>query len=126
GEKFWQFREYTPQDRPQDIDWRQSAKTDNVFIRQKERQLPQTALFWASGAESMKFKTAPNPEKSEAAQVITLALAILMTHAGERVGMIGEHAAGRSEASLEHIGVSLLNNRNTQSLPRSGPARAHK
>ena len=26
GEKFWQFREYLPGDRPQDIDWRQRVR----------------------------------------------------------------------------------------------------
>jgi uncharacterized protein (DUF58 family) len=127
GEKFWQFREYTPQDRPQDIDWRQSGKTDRVFIRQKERQLPQTALFWTCTAESMDFSSSREcPAKSEAAQVLTLALAILMTHAGERVGMLGSAHTGRSAASLEHIGSLLLSKGEAESLPVHAPARGQK
>ena len=43
GEKFWQYREYIFGDRPQDIDWRQSAKGDRIYIRQKEWQ---TTLHW--------------------------------------------------------------------------------
>ncbi len=127
GEKFWQFREYTPQDRPQDIDWRQSAKTDRVFIRQKERQLPQTALFWNCTAESMDFTSDyAIPKKSEAAQVLTLALAILMTHTGERVGMLDTSQTGRSESSLENISSLLLTDESNESLPSHGPMRAQK
>jgi uncharacterized protein (DUF58 family) len=127
GEKFWQFREYSPQDRPQDIDWRQSGKTDRVFIRQKERQLPQTALFWICNAESMDFTSDyALPTKKEAAQVLTLALAILVTHSGERIGMLGTPQAGRSEASLENISNLLLNNESMEALPFHAPVRAHK
>lgn len=127
GEKFWQFREYTPQDRPQDIDWRQSGKTDRVFIRQKERQLPQTALLWRCGAESMDFSSEKNlPTKSETANVITLALSILMTRAGERVGMLGETQTGRSEAALDHIGNHLIEKENKAPLPLHGPGRHQK
>jgi uncharacterized protein (DUF58 family) len=126
GEKFWQFREYTPQDRPQDIDWRQSGKTDRVFIRQKERQLPQTALFWTCAADSMDFTSDyALPIKKEAGQVLTLALAILMTHTGERVGMLGTTQTGRSEHSLENIS-SLLSEKNEESLPSQAPMKAQK
>src|SRR5690606_18472365 len=36
GETFWQFRHYQPGDPAQRIDWRQSAKATNVFIREHE------------------------------------------------------------------------------------------
>ena len=127
GEKFWQFREYTPQDRPQDIDWRQSGKTDRVFIRQKERQLPQTALFWACTDQSMKFSSERKfPTKEEAAQVLILAMSILMTHSGERVGMLGTSQTGRSESSLENVSVLLTNPEIKENLPTHAPVRAHK
>lgn len=127
GEKFWQFREYTPQDRPQDIDWRQSGKTDRVFIRQKERQLPQTALFWTCTHESMNFSSSTKiPKKSEAANVLTLALGLLMTHGGERVGMLGTPQTGRSETSLENIGNFLLNPTTQEALPLAGPGKSLK
>jgi uncharacterized protein (DUF58 family) len=127
GEKFWQFREYTPQDRPQDIDWRQSGKTDRVFIRQKERQLPQTALFWICSVETMNFTSDyAFPTKKEAAQVLTLALAILMTHTGERVGMLGTSQTGRSEHSLENISNLLNAGEDKEALPTHAPMKAQK
>lgn len=127
GEKFWQFREYTPQDRPQDIDWRQSGKTDSVFIRQKERQLPQTALFWCEQAGSMHFSSSPRrPKKSESAQILLLALAIILTRSGERVGALGSSRTGRSEAALEAVGRSFLNTSLSQPFASLGIHKARK
>lgn len=119
GEKFWQYREYAEGDRPQDIDWKQTAKTDHVFIRQKELQTTQTAIFWCSQSPSMHFSSAKDmPEKITAAQVLTLALAILMTKAGEQVGAFGSRKHGRSPAALEDLGLKITDDiRSTAPLP---------
>lgn len=109
GERFWQFREYTSGDRPQDIDWRQSGKTDRVFIRQHEWQTNQTALLWCARGRGMEFSSDKNLlSKVEAAQIITLALGLLTTHAGEEIGLLGTYRKGRSEAALQFIGENLL------------------
>ncbi len=109
GERFWQFREYHPGDRPQDIDWRQSGKTDRVFIRQKEWQTNQSAFFWCSRAKGMDFRSDDNlPTKADAAKIITLALGLLMTHSGEEIGMLGSTRKGRSEAALQAIAENLM------------------
>ena len=107
GEKFWQFREYDASDRLQDIDWRQSGKTDRLFIRQKERQLPQSALIWTCAAPSMDFSSSHNPTKSECGKILALSLAILMTRAGERVGAMGATHMDRSEGALDNIAEIL-------------------
>lgn len=108
GEKFWQYRDYVPGDRPQDIDWRQSAKSDRVFIRQKEWQTTQTAVFWCNQSASMDFSSHKKyPTKAEAAQVLSMALAILMVRAGEQVGLYGHLRTGRTETSLQRIGLAL-------------------
>lgn len=109
GEKFWQFREYDPADRPQDIDWRQSAKGDRVFIRQKERQTAQNILFWAQQDRGMTLKSARVAHsKMESAVVISLGLGIMMARAGERVGLMTDPGrTGRSPASLQHLGEGL-------------------
>ena len=36
GEAFWQFRQYYPGDELRRLDWRQSAKTDRLYLRQME------------------------------------------------------------------------------------------
>jgi len=126
GEKFWQFREYDASDRPQDIDWRQSGKTDRLFIRQKERQLPQSALLWACAAPGMDFSTHHNPTKAECAKIIILALSILITRAGERVGALGAAQMGRSEAALDRIAETLSAGLDKNALPDAGPSRSQK
>jgi uncharacterized protein (DUF58 family) len=119
GEKFWQYREYDPSDRPQDIDWRQSAKGDRVFIREKERQTPQTALFWCQDNASMEYASRPAAAtKRDAAQVICTALAILMTRAGEHVGLLeGGARPGRTELAVERLGAHFLSGNETGLLP---------
>jgi uncharacterized protein (DUF58 family) len=121
GEKFWQFREYMTGDRPQDIDWRQSAKSDRVFIRQKEWQTAQTCYFWCSNSPSMRYagKNATT-SKGDAARILSLALALLLTKAGEHVAAFGESRAGRSNAALQNLGIALTDSTGKpQALPPS-------
>lgn len=118
GEKFWQFRDYEAGDRPQDIDWRQSAKGDRIFIRQKEWQIAQKSFFWCSGAEGMNYSSSPSlPEKGDCARVIALALAVLLSRAHEQVGIYGEPRTGRSEANLQKIAQRLLSRESASPLP---------
>ena len=111
GERFWQFREYMAGDRPQDVDWRQSGKTDQVYIRQKEWQTPQATIFWCNRSAGMNFQSeeALN-SKADAAKILTLAMALLVTRAGDQAGLFGQPRTGRSEAALERIGNGLFEN----------------
>ena len=119
GEKFWQFREYEHGDRPQDIDWRQSAKTQNIYIRQKEWQISQKTFFWASSAEGMFFSSDKSlPQKADVVRVITLALALLMSRADEQVGYFGNSKTGRSDGKIQQIAQKLMEDEpKAQSLP---------
>lgn len=104
GEKFWQYRPYHTGDRPQDIDWRQSGKTDHVFIKQREWQTTQRTYFWCASGKGMQFSSSKKiPTKQETAQVLTLALALLMTRAEEQIGIFGDPKTGRSEQTIEKI-----------------------
>lgn len=122
GEKFWQFREYVPGDRPQDIDWRQTAKTEQIFIRQREWQIAQKTFFWCSSGDGMAYSSAKDvPQKLDAARVITLALAILMGRANEQVGLFGDPKTGRSDLQIQRIAQSLITDPpKPQSLPSAG------
>ncbi len=119
GEKFWQFREYDSSDRPQDIDWRQSAKTDSIYIKQKEWQTTQKSYIWCAGGHSMNFTSDPKyPTKQYAAQIIALALALLLQRSEEQIGFYGDLKTGRSEKKLEQLGHYLLSRHgNNEPLP---------
>ena len=109
GERFWQFREYQDTDRPQDIDWRQSAKTDHIFIKQKEWQATQKTYLWCAGGVSMDFSSDKKVDgKQTCAQIITLALAILLGRGEEQIGVFGDVSAGRGEKALHKIGHYLI------------------
>ena len=102
GEKFWQFREYEHSDRPQDIDWRQSAKGDDVLVRQKEWHSTQKSYLWCAGGKTMDFKSSNRfMSKQDCAMVMTLALALLLRQSEEQIGIYGNLNTGRSEDRIE-------------------------
>jgi uncharacterized protein (DUF58 family) len=110
GESFWQFRPYERGDRPQDIDWRQSARGDHVFIRQRERQLAHAAWIWCAHNASMDFSSLPEtlPTKQDRAQLLALSCALLMVRGGETVQMAGEAKIGRSEKQITRLASHIL------------------
>lgn len=109
GDSFWQFRPYQPGDLTQRIDWRQTGKGQNVFIREHEWDAAQTAWLWRDGSASMDYSSATAlPTKRERAEILLLALASLLSRAGERVALVGggdPPAAGR--VSLGRIAMTL-------------------
>ena len=98
GESFWQFRPYQPGDATAAIDWRQSAKSDRVVLRELEWEAAQSVWLWVDGSPSMRYGSHAGPTKYERAQVLALALASLLLRAGERVASLATGAppmAGR-------------------------------
>lgn len=120
GEKFWQFREYGEGDRPQDIDWRRSARGERVFVRQKEWQTTQTALFWCQRNRAMTYHSrADLPRKGDHAMILTLALASLLNGGGEETGLLnGEIRPGRTEATRLRMASHIFGTRSGD-LPRT-------
>ncbi len=100
GETFWQFRRYDYGDQPQSIDWRQSAKSDSVFVRETEWEAAQSVWLWRDASASMAWRSADNlPEKGERASLLVLALAALLLRGGEHVALLGSGlrpASGRA------------------------------
>ena len=108
GESFWQFRRYRPEDSATAIDWRQSAKTQNLFVREREWEAAQSVWFWCDASIGMRFASAKTT-KAERARRLVLALASLLVRGGERVALYGQgHAPASSRAALGRIGHTLL------------------
>jgi uncharacterized protein (DUF58 family) len=90
GETFWQFRRYMPGDTVDRIDWRQTAKTDHVFVRETEWEAAQTVWLWRDRSASMAWaSSAKLPHKLDRAELLLVALASLLARGGERVGILG-------------------------------------
>ncbi len=90
GETFWQFRRYEFGDSTQLIDWRQSAKSQPVYVRETEWEAAQTVWLWRDGSPSMSYRSADAlPAKIERADLLLLALASLLIRGGEHVALLG-------------------------------------
>ncbi|MEM6944453.1 MAG: DUF58 domain-containing protein [Pseudomonadota bacterium] len=116
GETFWQYRSAQPGDGYAQIDWRRSARSDRLFIREMEWEAAETVLFWVDRARSMQFASEYAREarsgrvtKADRASLLTLALSVLLSRGGERFGLIGTDAerARTGEKQLERVGAIL-------------------
>jgi uncharacterized protein (DUF58 family) len=128
GETFWQFRRYRSEDPSTAVDWRQSAKSQHLYVREREWEAAETVWFWRDASASMRYASNPNvPEKWERATVLALALASLLVRGGERIGLLGASAnpaAGR--VALRRMAHRLSDLEPEESdLPPDLPARRH-
>ena len=91
GETFWQFRQYQSFDSVRRIDWRRSARSRTVFVRETEWEAAQSVWIWRDPSPSMAWRSGRAlPEKRERAELLALALAALLTDGGESVAALGE------------------------------------
>jgi len=103
GESFWQFRRYRPEDTSSAIDWRQSAKSQHLFVREREWEAAQSVWFWCDGSAGMQFASG-KVTKAERARILALALASLLVRGGERVALYGEpYAPASSRVALRRF-----------------------
>jgi uncharacterized protein (DUF58 family) len=90
GETFWQYRQYQPGDAAGSIDWRQSARSRHLFIREQEWEAAESVWLWPDQSASMRYRSRTGwPTKRDRALVLTLALAGLLVRAGERIAALG-------------------------------------
>lgn len=109
GDSFWQFRPYSKDDTPQAIDWRQSAKFDLVYVREREWVAAQTAGLWCDTSASMRYRSSPKlPTKAERAAVMMLALAELLVDGGERIVVLASDGRPRRGATAGRLAVAHL------------------
>ncbi len=123
GDAFWQYRRYQEGDSIQRIDWRPSAKSSHLFVREREWEAAQSIWIWSDPSASMNWRSAPDvPLKTDRAALLALALGSLAIRGGERVasldnaepqhrpigGRMGLHRlAQRIDAALEQKASGL-------------------
>jgi uncharacterized protein (DUF58 family) len=123
GETFWQFRQYQPGDPVPRIDWRESAKSMRLYIRETEWEAAQSVWLWRDTSASMGYaSTKALPTKRERADLITLALASLLIRGGERVALLGSGLAPASgRAVLNRLALTLERPAPPSDLPAFEP-----
>jgi len=103
GETFWQFRQYEPGEPAQRIDWRESARSDRLYVRETEWEASESVWIWRDSSPSMDYASSPGlPTKRARGDLVALALAALLIRGGERVTLLG---SGYPPAT----GMSVLN-----------------
>jgi uncharacterized protein (DUF58 family) len=121
GETFWQFRPYQQGDSASQIDWRQSARTTQLFLRDQEWEAAESVWLWADLSASMVYRSSRDwPIKRDRATLLVLALASLLTRGGERVAWLGQDRrplAGR--AGMASLCEGLLAQSADVSMPPS-------
>jgi uncharacterized protein (DUF58 family) len=127
GDSFWQFRQYEPGDSAQRIDWRESAKSQRLYVRETEWEAAQSVWLWRDASPSMDYASSGTvPTKRARADLLLVALAALLVRGGERASMLGTGmpplsgrvALGRIAALIDRptgAGASLPD---YESLPR--------
>jgi uncharacterized protein (DUF58 family) len=109
GEAFWQYRHYDMGDQPQSIDWRQSAKSDMVFVREMEWEAAQSVWIWRDTSASMSWTYDRNHQsKRQRADLLALALSALLMRGGEHVALLGSGLRpSASRATLTRIATLI-------------------
>lgn len=117
GDDFRQYSEFSPQEHePSKIDWKKSAKSDRLFIREKEKKTEQSFCFWCAGGQSMNYKSSGDvATKFEDSFVIILAIAIMLAKQGERIKyagnqMIEQRGMNALNEFIDHLSCSLKDN----------------
>lgn len=110
GETFWQFRRYEPGDSMRSIDWRQSAKSRMLFVRETEWAAAQSLWLWRDASPSMRWRSHRNlPEKRERAELLMLALSSMLVRAGERIALLdGNMRPAAGKQAIDRVALELL------------------
>jgi uncharacterized protein (DUF58 family) len=92
GETFWQHRPYAFGDPVSSIDWRQSARAaDRLYVRQNEWEAAAAAYLWRDPSHSLDYSSHKDaPTKRQRTDILLIALTILLSQAGERIGLLGD------------------------------------
>ena len=119
GESFWQFRRYQSGDAAAQIDWRQSARTDPLYVRETEWMAAQSVWLWSDSSASMRWRSYSDlAEKRERALLLTLALAALLLRGGERVGVLGvQRPPAMGRAVLPRVAAEMIAQDTDSGLP---------
>ena len=128
GETFWQFRQYQPGDAASRIDWRESAKSQRLYIRETEWEAAQSVWLWRDASASMDYSSAAYltgaewPTKRDRAELLLVALASLLVRGGERLALLGSGIAPMNgRIALSRVVEMIDRNSKADSLPAFEP-----
>src|SRR3954469_13361395 len=120
GAAAWQFRQDRDGASASQIDWRQSARSRHLFVRETEWEAAASVWLWRDASPSMQYASLKNIDtKAVRAELITLALASLLTDAGERIALLGSGMRPISgRVAVRRVAETLFDETRDASRPR--------
>ena len=122
GETFWQFRRYERGDAATMIDWRASAKSMRLFVRENEWEAAESVWLWADASASMAFNSRlSDSTKLDRARLLLMALAVLLVRGDENIALLGTDKRPRTgSAALTRFATRLMHESDAEpaSLPQ--------
>src|SRR5688572_5903412 len=126
GETFWQFRQFQSSDTLRQIDWRRSASSDHLYVREREWEAAHTVWLWPDLSPSMNFRShLSSTTKRDRALLLTLATAELLVRGGERVALLGLTAPTASRKATTRMAEAILAHEDTPTLQATQPPKVH-
>jgi uncharacterized protein (DUF58 family) len=113
GETFWQFRQFQASDPATVIDWRRSASSDHLYVREREWEAAHTFWLWPD--------ISPPISKRDRVLVLTLAIAELLVRAGERIALMGLTPPMASRKATSRIAETLAAHESDAAVQTSLP-----
>jgi uncharacterized protein (DUF58 family) len=108
GETFWQFRHYAYGDSAPAIDWRRSASSDHLYVREREWEAAHTLLIWPDLSPSMVYRSHLSADlKRDRALILAFAISELALAGGERVGLLGGDPPSSARHTVQNIALRL-------------------
>ncbi len=125
GETFWQFRQFQGSDPATVIDWRRSASSDTLYVREREWEASHTFWLWPDVSPSMAFRShLASITKRDRALVLTLAIAEMLVRGGERIALLGLTPPMASRRATARMAEHLAASEGAEALKASLPPKA--
>ncbi len=123
GETFWQFRQYERGEGAHLVDWRRSASSEHLFVREREWEAAHTLHLWPNMSSSMNFKSHLSAtSKADRALVLMLGATELLVRGGERVALLGLTQPTASRRATQKLAEALVMNSSTHTSATEPPA----
>jgi uncharacterized protein (DUF58 family) len=123
GETFWQFRQYQQGEGAHLVDWRRSASSDHLFVREREWEAAHTLYLWPNMSTSMDFKSHLSAtSKADRALVLMLGAAELLVRGGERVAFLGLTQPTASRRATQKLAEAIVMKESAHAAQSEPPA----
>ena len=122
GEEFLQFREFKQGDYAKNIDWRKSASSNKLLIREKEKTVSDNIYIHVDNSESMLFKSMKSSNnKFFNAHLIALTLCRIFTRNKEQVFIFNNKLSPiKCSSSISNFNVRFLETFKENLFPNVG------